>query len=176
MKCTQADRLILFDIDCTLLWTGGAGRESTRRAMLDVFGRTGDLDAHDFGGKTDWQTLYELLSPLGINHTAIAAAMEDYTTVMGQHLVAIIDKFPVRPCPGALEVIATARRQPDLLLGIVTGNVGTAAHVKLRAAGFDPARLHTVSTLAEAVTWYQRNLQPGDTVLFMNDLPDTYSS
>ncbi|MGQ9910033.1 MAG: UDP-N-acetylmuramoyl-tripeptide--D-alanyl-D-alanine ligase [Candidatus Flexifilum sp.] len=43
-------------------------------------------------------------------------------------------------------------------------------------AGFDPDRIHVMATLSEAVAWYQRNLQPGDCVLFMNDLPDTYSS
>lgn len=42
-------------------------------------------------------------------------------------------------------------------------------------AGFPAERLHVVDTLAEAVAWYQTNLKPGDTVLFLNDLPDTYA-
>jgi UDP-N-acetylmuramoyl-tripeptide--D-alanyl-D-alanine ligase len=41
-------------------------------------------------------------------------------------------------------------------------------------AGFSPERLQVVETLAEAVVWYQANLRAGDTVLFLNDLPDTY--
>lgn len=134
-----ADRLILFDIDCTLLWTGGAGRESTRRAMLDVFGQTGALDDHNFGGKTDWQTLHELLHPHGIDHATIADAMPAYVNAMGRHLAEIIDTFPVRCCPSALDVVEAARRAPRTLIGLVTGNVESAAHVKLRAAGFDPA-------------------------------------
>ncbi|NDJ63346.1 MAG: UDP-N-acetylmuramoyl-tripeptide--D-alanyl-D-alanine ligase [Chloroflexi bacterium] len=43
-------------------------------------------------------------------------------------------------------------------------------------AGFPEDRLHVVAALGEAVDWYQRVLQAGDTVLFLNDLPDTYSS
>lgn len=39
---------------------------------------------------------------------------------------------------------------------------------------FPPERLHVVNTLSEAVEWYKKNLQSGDTVLFLNDLPDTY--
>lgn len=39
---------------------------------------------------------------------------------------------------------------------------------------FPQGHLHVVDTLSEAVTWYQTNLQRGDTVLFLNDLPDTY--
>ena len=54
---TQSIELILFDIDGTLLWPRGAGRASTREAMLEVFSTCGGLDSHDFGGKTDWFTL-----------------------------------------------------------------------------------------------------------------------
>jgi len=46
----------------------------------------------------------------------------------------------------------------------------------LLAAGFPPEHVQVVETLAESVEWYQNNLKPGDTVLFLNDLPDTYSS
>ena len=46
----------------------------------------------------------------------------------------------------------------------------------LLSAGFPTDRLHVVETLAEAVNWYQSNLKAGDTVLFLNDLPDTYSA
>jgi len=46
----------------------------------------------------------------------------------------------------------------------------------LLGAGFAPERVQSVRTLAEAVAWYQSNLQAGDTVLFLNDLPDTYST
>jgi UDP-N-acetylmuramoyl-tripeptide--D-alanyl-D-alanine ligase len=46
----------------------------------------------------------------------------------------------------------------------------------LLGAGFAPEYVQTVHTLAEAVAWYQRNLKAGDTVLFLNDLPDTYST
>ncbi len=44
----------------------------------------------------------------------------------------------------------------------------------LEAGAFPAEKLHVVDELREAVTWYQNNLKPGDTVLFLNDLPDTY--
>ncbi|MCU0511496.1 MAG: UDP-N-acetylmuramoyl-tripeptide--D-alanyl-D-alanine ligase [Anaerolineae bacterium] len=44
----------------------------------------------------------------------------------------------------------------------------------IRATPFPPERLHIMETLSEAVAWYQQQLQRGDTVLFLNDLPDTY--
>jgi UDP-N-acetylmuramoyl-tripeptide--D-alanyl-D-alanine ligase len=46
----------------------------------------------------------------------------------------------------------------------------------LLSAGFPAERVQVVETLAESVQWYQSNLKAGDAVLFLNDLPDTYSS
>ena len=44
----------------------------------------------------------------------------------------------------------------------------------IQSANFDMKNVLVKDTLAEAVTWYQANLKSGDTVLFLNDLPDTY--
>ena len=44
----------------------------------------------------------------------------------------------------------------------------------VRSTTFDASRLHVFDTLKEAVSWTQTNLAPGDTVLYLNDLPDTY--
>ena len=58
---------------------------------------------------------------------------------------------------------------------ILIGHEQTAAIGEgIRDATFDMTRVHTVETLAESVAWYQNNLRAGDTVLFLNDLPDTY--
>jgi UDP-N-acetylmuramoyl-tripeptide--D-alanyl-D-alanine ligase len=46
----------------------------------------------------------------------------------------------------------------------------------LLKAGFPEARIQVVETLGEAQRWYQEQLNAGDTVLFLNDLPDTYST
>ncbi|MGQ9889237.1 MAG: Mur ligase family protein [Aggregatilineales bacterium] len=46
----------------------------------------------------------------------------------------------------------------------------------LLSAGFAQDRVHTVRALSDAVKWYKDNLRAGDTVLFLNDLPDTYST
>src|SRR5882724_7785843 len=58
-------RLILFDIDGTLLWTAGAGRRAIQRALLDEVGTAGPIDAYRFDGKTDPQIVRELLELAG---------------------------------------------------------------------------------------------------------------
>ena len=132
-------RLILFDIDGTLVWTKGAGRESTRLAMTEVFGTVGTLAAHKFGGKTDWQTLMELLHEEGVSYADIERAMPAYNAAMGRQLTAVIGQYDVQPCPGAVEAVEALRQRTDLAFGLVTGNVSSTAPIKLRAAGFDPA-------------------------------------
>jgi UDP-N-acetylmuramoyl-tripeptide--D-alanyl-D-alanine ligase len=59
---------------------------------------------------------------------------------------------------------------------ILVGQQTTPIKDGLISAGFAPDHLQTVATLAESVQWYQQNLRAGDTVLFLNDLPDTYSA
>jgi len=132
-------KLILFDIDGTLVITQGAGREATRNAMTEVFGTYGALVGHKFGGKTDWLTLHELLPAAGVSHEEIERRMEAYNVAMGLHLDAIIDQYEVKACPGSLELVEALSRRDDVGLGIVTGNVSSTAPIKLRAAGFDPS-------------------------------------
>lgn len=86
--------------------------------------------------------------------------------------------------PGMIELGALQERE-NRVLGKLAGQYATdimligrqqtkPIYEGIRAAGFDMARLHVTDTLSEAVAWYQERLGAGDTVLFLNDLPDTY--
>lgn len=68
--------------------------------------------------------------------------------------------------------VEAASRATDVIL--VGREQTQPIHEGLRAAGFPPERVQVVDTLAEAVAWYREHLTGGDTVLFLNDLPDTY--
>ena len=52
-------RLLLFDIDGTLV-SGGPAKDAFHVALLEAFGTAGDIDGHDFSGKTDPQIAREL--------------------------------------------------------------------------------------------------------------------
>src|SRR5579871_2748930 len=128
--------LVLFDIDGTLLLASGSGKVATERAMLEIFGTAGKLNEHRFSGKTDWHTLIFLLTPEGFSDADIEAALPRYNSVMGRHMADIIGDYKVEPLPGTFELIAALKARPDVLLGIVTGNVRETANLKLRTAGF----------------------------------------
>lgn len=139
MVNTAPEWLLLFDIDGTLLRTNGAGRESTRRAMLDVYGTEGNLTSFHFGGRTDWQIVLDLLEDTPYSEDEIVARLPLYHDSIAQHLSDVIDTFPVEACPGGVETVRALLEHSNVALGIVTGNVGSTAPVKLRAAGYDPS-------------------------------------
>lgn len=141
-------RLILFDIDGTLVWTRGAGRASLAGTLEMLFEQShsalagrirAKIAAHSFGGKTDWLTLHELLDDEGFAKDEIAGHMPRFTALMGESLARVVTDYDVQPCTGAVEVVRQLRGRDDVLLGLVTGNVHTTAPIKLAAAGFDPA-------------------------------------
>lgn len=104
---------------------------------MEVFGTCGALEKHDFGGKTDWFTLTELLREEGFSAEEVERAIPAYVQAMERHMGRLIGGFAVEACPGA-HALVDELRQRDILLGLVTGNVQTTAPIKLRAAGFDP--------------------------------------
>lgn len=134
----HAHCLVLFDIDGTLLHSGGCGRAATRLALLDVFGTHGAVDTVNFAGTTDWQVLLDALRPAGIDDEIIRHRLEHYDESVARHLARIIHDFPVTACAGALDVVAALRSDPEVVLGLVTGNMAGLVAIKLRAAGFDP--------------------------------------
>ena len=132
-------RLVLFDIDGTLLISRGIGRAAKRRAMLERFGRTGDLDAHVFGGKTDWGILADLLAPFGYSSADIGREIQAYEAAMARHMKAIRAEHSAAALPEAFALVAALREDADTLIGLVTGNTSKTAAIKLEMAGYDPA-------------------------------------
>lgn len=135
----QPEWLILFDIDGTLLNSGGCGRAATRLALEEVFGTPGAAESLPFAGKTDWQITIEALAPAGIPRAEIDVRLDAYNAAVTRHLTALIDSCPVRACPGTHTLIDALKTRQDVLLGLVTGNMTGLIPVKLRQAGFDPA-------------------------------------
>ena len=69
-------KLVLFDIDGTILWTDGAGRRAIHQALREVFGGIGP-EHHWFDGKTDRQIVRELMRLDGHDDRRIDAGLDD---------------------------------------------------------------------------------------------------
>jgi phosphoglycolate phosphatase-like HAD superfamily hydrolase len=138
-------RLILFDIDGTLLWTSGAGRRAIHRALLEEMGTAGPIDTYRFDGKTGPQIVRELLTMAG--HPECDS--EDRITAVCERYVALLTAELAKPThattlyPGIKELLAALEpfeMDGRALVGLLTGNVHHGAALKLRSAGLDPAR------------------------------------
>jgi phosphoglycolate phosphatase-like HAD superfamily hydrolase len=126
------NRLILFDIDGTLLSAGGAPRRAFRRALIEHFGTDGDESHMDFSGKTDPQIVYELMGPAGFGDDRIGERIER----LFEHYLEGLERelegeAGHRLHPGAAEVVASLAEDPRVVLGLVTGNVERGARLKL---------------------------------------------
>jgi len=150
-------KLLLFDIDGTLMVSKGAGRVATKRAMQEVFGTLGQIDEVGFGGLTDWQIVAEALASEGFSLEDVGARMDVYAQALARHMADTLPQHEVYALPGALELVAACVRRDDLVVGLVTGNTAASAPVKLRAAGFNPADFVVAAYGSEA---HDRNQLP----------------
>ena len=134
-------RLVLFDIDGTLLNSGGVGRASMQRALNEVFGSPGN-PSYRYDGKTDKQIVRDVMRLEGHTDEHIDSRM---TALIDRYLDGLREgiesrKFDVRPLEGVVELLDALEAREDVVLGLLTGNVETGARAKLSAAGIDPDR------------------------------------
>lgn len=131
-------RLILFDIDGTLLSAQGAPRRAFTTAMQQVFGTAGPIDGHPFDGKTDPQIARELLHLAGRTDAQVDADLprlwEVYISELDKRLSA--PDHETRVYPGVRDLLTELeRRTNEQLLGLLTGNIHQGALRKLSSAG-----------------------------------------
>ena len=134
-------RLVLFDIDGTLLNSAGLGRASMRRALGSIFGSPGN-PAYRYDGKTDKQIVRDVMRLEGHSDEHIDSQMEKLIEIYldGLREGAASGKFDVRPLDGVIELLDALEPRDDVVLGLLTGNVESGARTKLTAAGINPDR------------------------------------
>jgi phosphoglycolate phosphatase len=130
-------RLVLFDIDGTLLTADGAPRRAFHRAMLEVYGTVGPIATHRFDGKTDPQIARELLTAAGLPRPAIDAGLPPlFATYLRELSIELAQpSHRTSVMPGVMRLLDELERCADeVLLGLLTGNVRDGAMLKLDSA------------------------------------------
>lgn len=125
--------LYLFDIDGTLVDTGGAGMVALNEATLEFFG--GDGPSLDLAGATDLGVIAKIHAHFEIEPTPerIEAYFEIYVGRLDWNLAN--GGFPGRVYPGVAELLAALSTRPDATLGLLTGNTAGGAASKVRHFG-----------------------------------------
>lgn len=140
--CTLAvtDRLVLWDIDGTLIRGGPIAGNVFASAVERVIGRSADAHGVVMGGKTDPQIAHEILVALGVEASEAAGHV---STVIG-HLEADLAAAEAElraagyVLPGVVGVLSALADDPRVVQSVLTGN--TAANAAVKLAAFDLAR------------------------------------
>jgi phosphoglycolate phosphatase-like HAD superfamily hydrolase len=134
-------RLVLFDIDGTILLTAGAGRRAVTRAVAEHFPLTPEALQVRFDGKTDPLIVMELLAASGhpdpSDPRIIKDVCERYVDYLEEELTQRRDTTIL---PGIVPLLETLGAHPGVVLGLLTGNVVRGARLKLSSGGIDPDR------------------------------------
>jgi phosphoglycolate phosphatase len=126
-------RLYLFDIDGTLITSGGAGVHSFTEAVRDFCGGTAPLEGINFAGNTDTGIARSVLQAAGMDPTDanVMGLLDAYLSIlpgrMGLH--------DGRLLPGIIPLLDSLKERPDCVLALLTGNLAAGAEVKLSHYG-----------------------------------------
>lgn len=125
-------KLLLFDIDGTLLLSGGAGRRAMEKAFEEVFGVPSGFQGIEMAGKTDTGILEEAL-----RNQDIRASDEQIQTFKQRYFDLLQDEIRKpserqRLMPGIRELLDHLSRHPEVVLGLLTGNWRQSGLIKLR--------------------------------------------
>jgi phosphoglycolate phosphatase-like HAD superfamily hydrolase len=125
--------LLLFDIDGTLITSGGAGERALRLGFRERFGIDDDLQNVEIAGRTDSGIARSMLRTHGLAETPenIAAFFDGYLT----HLADQLPRAQGRLLPGILPLLEALRQRADVVLALLTGNLARGAELKLAHYG-----------------------------------------
>ena len=133
----MTERLILFDIDGTLLTTNGQALAAMAAAHREIYGVTVRFDGVPTSGKTELHLAYQLLGAAGLNRAQVRQGLPDYWRAYEDQLRRNLRPEKITVFPGVREVLRRLRAQGRALLGLLTGNIETIARLKLEAAGLE---------------------------------------
>ncbi|MEY2565143.1 MAG: phosphoglycolate phosphatase [Verrucomicrobiota bacterium] len=126
-------RLLLWDIDGTLISTGAAGQRAIALATAQRFGGEGSLDGVEIAGRTDAVIAHQILEKYGepITDEKVTTFLDLYLELLEQEL----PRSQGQVMPGVLQLLQRLEQQPDTTLGLLTGNLRRGAKLKLEYYG-----------------------------------------
>ena len=128
-----ARRLLLFDIDGTLIHSGGAGVRALKWAFKERFGIDDDLHDIEIAGMTDSGIVVSILNKHKIPSTNenVSAFLDSYVHFLSLELPRRKGKL----LPGVLKLLEKLKSRPHVVLALLTGNVSLGARLKLEHYG-----------------------------------------
>jgi phosphoglycolate phosphatase len=130
-------RLILFDVDGTLVDARGAGSRALLTALAEVFGRPFARNGVPFAGRTDRAILADLMVANRVSPSEVETALDRAFRALPRLMQVETERTPSVPYPGVCQLLDELDRKDGLALGLLTGNMEATARLKLASAGID---------------------------------------
>lgn len=119
----------LFDIDGTLLSSGGAGKAALEEGLADEFGIRGTIEHLTLSGRTDRAIVRDLLRMSGLEETEETRGR--LFTAYLRHLPGCLHRSHGQVLPGVLELLELLQEREHTAVGLLTGNIRAGAKIKL---------------------------------------------
>lgn len=132
----MTDRLLLFDIDGTLLVTGGKGFGAMIRAGKDLFGESFSAEGVDRAGRLDPLIIADLFRVNGIESTLDRVAA--FRNAYADRLKNALAEGGATALPGVHDLLGSVMNDGGPTCALMTGNFAETARLKVAAAGIDP--------------------------------------
>jgi phosphoglycolate phosphatase-like HAD superfamily hydrolase len=178
---SQIECVCLFDIDGTLLSSGGAGKHAMYAAIASEFGVANLDDGVPFAGRTDRAIARDLLDRHGLENSD--SNFRRFVRAYLGHLPHSLATHPGRVLPGVAELLTTLRQRGDVAVGLLTGNLRDGATSKLRHyaidhffsfGGFGDHHLDRDDVARDALAEVARHVRPSlarDRIWVLGDTP-----
>lgn len=127
-------KLVLFDLDGTLVNAGGAGRTALSKAMKELYGKTPKFEHSLISGRTDldnFSLVYELLKKKKPTAAELKKIKTKYLEILPQEIHAVIRAKKYDILPGVQKFLDLLSKNKEIILGLGTGNLKEGASIKL---------------------------------------------
>ena len=131
----RTPRIFLFDVDLTLVNTGGAGSHAMNLAFQELFGVPSALTGVSLAGRTDRAILRDLLARHAINPEEARHLVAAFQELYVEKLREVLPQREGRVLPGVRELLRALESDPAAAVGLQTGNFRASARVKLEHYG-----------------------------------------
>ncbi|MFA5141038.1 MAG: HAD hydrolase-like protein [Elusimicrobiota bacterium] len=131
-------KVLLFDVDGTLLRAGGAGRKALSRAVRALYGAPVDCLRMDLAGSTDLGILRDLVSQASgrkATRREVERLKSEYLRRLPRLVRAALRSGSYELTPGIRRLLSRLGREEELLIGLGTGNLREGARIKLEPSG-----------------------------------------